>query len=232
MVNWEELKHIHVIRKLEEILAQWFHTDIFFVDDRGQVRNYDPLDRQREFKNPLAASLLPKEKGRQLVLSMMSQANERIYKGGEAHVVVPGPCGVESVFVSRIAVGDDFLGSVVAYSFVDQAPGEQAIKQARGSLEAQGVDGDSFDTAIHKLKALTPAERKYFSELVDLVAQEIVTFHTEITKREERINALNNQLGNRYSYGSMIGKSKPMQDLYGLLDKIKVSESTVMIQGE
>jgi transcriptional regulator with PAS, ATPase and Fis domain len=30
----------------------------------------------------------------------------------------------------------------------------------------------------------------------------------------------------------MIGKSKPMQDLYALLDKIKVSESTVMIQGE
>ena len=33
MINWEELKHIHVIRKLDEILAQWFHTDIFFVDE-------------------------------------------------------------------------------------------------------------------------------------------------------------------------------------------------------
>ena len=41
MINWEELKHIHVIRKLEEILGQWFHTDIFFVDERGAVRNYD-----------------------------------------------------------------------------------------------------------------------------------------------------------------------------------------------
>ncbi|HUP58109.1 MAG TPA: sigma-54 dependent transcriptional regulator [Bdellovibrionota bacterium] len=232
MVNWDELKHIHVIRKLEEILAQWFHTDIFFVDERGQVRNYDALDRQREFRNPLAASLLPKEKGRQLVLSMMSQANEKIFRGGEAHIVVPGPCGFESVFVSRISVGDDFLGSVVAYSFIDSDVSESARKQARSHLEAQGVDGESFDNAAQKMKALTPAERKYFSELVDLVAQEIVTFHTEITKREERINALNNQLGNRYSYGSMIGKSKPMQDLYSLLDKIKTSESTVMIQGE
>src|SRR6185436_7665031 len=124
MVNWEELKHIHVIRKLEEILAQWFHTDIFFVDERGQVRNYDPLDRQREFKNPLAASLLPKEKGRALVLSMMSQANERIYKGGEAHLVVPGPCGGENVFVSRIAVVAEFPGSGNAYSFDNQAPPE------------------------------------------------------------------------------------------------------------
>lgn len=60
MINWEELKHIHVIRKLEGILAQWFHTEIFFVDERGQVRNYDPQDRQREFKNPLSATLLRK----------------------------------------------------------------------------------------------------------------------------------------------------------------------------
>jgi transcriptional regulator with GAF, ATPase, and Fis domain len=30
----------------------------------------------------------------------------------------------------------------------------------------------------------------------------------------------------------MIGKSKPMQDVYSLLDKIRQSESTVLIQGE
>ena len=30
----------------------------------------------------------------------------------------------------------------------------------------------------------------------------------------------------------MIGKSKPMQDMYLLLDKIRQSESTVLIQGE
>jgi transcriptional regulator with PAS, ATPase and Fis domain len=43
---------------------------------------------------------------------------------------------------------------------------------------------------------------------------------------------LNSQLGNRYSYDQMIGKAKPMQDLYGMLDKIKNSESTVLVQGE
>jgi two-component system, NtrC family, response regulator HupR/HoxA len=85
---------------------------------------------------------------------------------------------------------------------------------------------------VSRLKVLTVAEKKYFYELVDLVAQEIETFHVEISKREDRINALNNQLENRYSYGSMIGKSKPMQEMYSLLDKIKNSESTVLIQGE
>ena len=80
-------------------------------------------------------------------------------------------------------------------------------------------------TPLTRLRVLNEGEKKYFYELVDLVAQEIVTFHTEISKREERINALNNQLGTRYSYDSMIGKAKPMQDLYSMLDKIRTSES-------
>src|ERR1700730_1029966 len=112
MINWEELKHIHVIRKLEGILAQWFHTDIFFVDERGQVRNFDPLDRHKEFKNPLAAALMPKEKGREWVVKCTAAANEQAYKSDQTHLPVPGPTGCEPVFVSRISIDNEFLGSV------------------------------------------------------------------------------------------------------------------------
>ncbi len=232
MINWEELKHIHVIRKLEEILGQWFHTDIFFVDERGSVRNYDPLDRQREFKNPLSATLLPKEKGRAWVMKAIFEANEKAYKSTEEHLVLQGPAGVEKVLVSRISVDNEFLGSVYAYSFVEKEISASERTAARARAEEMGLDGELFEQALTRLQGHTEAEQKYFRELVDLVAQEIVTFHTEISKREERINALNSQLGNRYSYDQMIGKSKPMQEMYSLLDKIRNSESTVLIQGE
>ena len=232
MINWEELKHIHVIRKLEEILGQWFHTDIFFVDDRGQVRNYDPTDRQREFRNPLCANLLPKEKGRELILKTISEANEKAYHSDQPHISMPGPLGIEQFVISRITIDQDYLGSVFAYSYIDSPLTVEQRAQARAAIELLGMDGEIFEQAVSHLKALNPAEKKYFYELVDLVAQEIVAFHTEISKREERISALNNQLGSRYSYGSMIGKSKPMQDLYSMLDKIKNSEATVLVQGE
>jgi transcriptional regulator with PAS, ATPase and Fis domain len=232
MINWEELKHIHVIRKLEEILGQWFHTDIFFVDERGQVRNYDPQDRQREFKNPLTATLLPKEKGRGWVLKWIAETNEKVFRDNQQHVVVPGPSGFEKVLVSRITVDNEFLGSVFAYSYVEKEVTPEDHARAKHAVTELGLDWDAFENAVSRLKPQTAGEKKYFHELVDLVAQEIVTFHTEISKREERINALNSQLGNRYSYDQMIGKSKPMQDTYALLDKIRASESTVLIQGE
>jgi len=232
MINWEELKHIHVIRKLEEMLAKWFHTEIFFVDERGNVRNYDPLDRQREFKNPLCATLLPKDKGRELVLKAISAANEKLFTSGKANMEVAGPGGVENCFISRVTVDNDFLGAVFAYSYIDEGVSNDVRAKAKAAVEVLGLDGEQFDLAVSRLRVLNPQEKKYFCELVDLVAQEIVTFHTEISKREERIKALNNQLGSRHSYDNMIGKSKPMQDLYGMLDKIKNSESTVLIQGE
>jgi len=232
MINWEELKHIHVIRKLEGILAQWFHTDIFFVDERGQVRNFDLLDRHKEFKNPFAALLMPKEKGRELVMKSIAEANEKVFKTDKPHFAMPGPAGVETVFVSRITVDNEFLGSVYAYSYADQPVTAEWKAKVKTWAEGHGFDADNFEHALTKLRVLNEGEKKYFYELVDLVAQEIVTFHTEITKREERISALNNQLGTRYSYDSMIGKSKPMQDLYSMLDKIKNSESTVLVQGE
>ena len=232
MINWEELKHIHVIRKLEEILAQWFTTDIFFVDERGQIKNYDPLDRKRDFKNPLSGVFLHKEKNRQHFFKAIADANEMAYKMDQSHFVTAGPGGVESMLVSRISADNEFLGSVIAYSYFEAEISPEAKSRAKKTWETSGLDSEELSRALGHFKVLTEAQRKYFYELVDLVSQEIVTFHTEITKREDRINALNSQLGTRYSYDSMIGKSKPMQELYGLLDKIRNSESTVLIQGE
>ncbi len=232
MINWEELKHIHVIRKLEEILGQWFNTEIFFVDERGAVRNFDPLDRQREFKNPLCATLLPKEKGREWLLPAMAEACDRLSRAGQAHMVVGGPVGLEKFVVSRIQAGNDFMGCVVAFSYIEGELSADQRTQARKKAESRGLDGEAFEAALARMKVLSDGQQKYFHELVDLVAQEIVTFHTEFTKRDEKIHDLSSQLGQRYSYDQMIGKSKPMQDLYSLLDKIRNSDSTVLVQGE
>ena len=232
MINWEELKHIHVVRKLEEILAQWFNTDIFFVDERGQIRNTRLNDQEKPFKNALTTALFRQEKGQALFRKTLMQANEKIFQGDQSQLSMAGPLGIETFFISRIHIDQEFLGSVVAYSYLEKEPSLEERGHSKSVLESLGFSQQVSVNAIQDCRVLAAAQKNYFYELVDLVAQEIVTFHTEITKREERINALNNQLGNRYSYESMIGKSKPMQELYSLLDKIRKSESTVLIQGE
>ena len=31
MINWKEMRELHVIRRLEGILAKWFHVESFFT---------------------------------------------------------------------------------------------------------------------------------------------------------------------------------------------------------
>ena len=123
MINWEELKHIHVIRKLEGILAQWFNTDIFFVDERGNVQNTDIADhkdKHKEFINPLSLAFLGRDKSRGLLFKAMAEANERVFQGDKPQLVMNGPLGIESLLVSRIVLDGEHLGSVIAYSFVEK----------------------------------------------------------------------------------------------------------------
>lgn len=231
MINWEELKHIHVIRKLEEVLGNWFNTDIFFIDEKGQFKNWEPGDKH-EFRNSLSGILAGKESGQRLLIDLAHKATEKIYRSEKPNLVHDGVLGPDRCVVSKIAVDNDFLGSVVAFPMLPNDLMSADKTKAKEMAKANDLDLGDVEKAMGKLKVIGGSDLDYFKQLVDLVAQEIVTFHTEISRREERINALNKELGTRYRYDNMIGKSKPMQDLYLLLDKIKQSESTVLIQGE
>jgi len=50
--------------------------------------------------------------------------------------------------------------------------------------------------------------------------------------KEKKISELTEVLGERHQYHNIIGKALPMQEIYGFLEKIKDSESPVLICGE
>ncbi len=231
MINWDELKHIHVIRKLEEVLGGWFYADVLFVDEGGEFRNWKP-GSNRELKSPICAALASQESGQEALKELADSAVEKISSVDKPNLMNSGILGVERYMVSKISVDGDCLGCVIAYPFLTSELTNADKNKIKDKAQHLGLNPTEIEKAFSKLKVLTGTEMEHFRQLVDLVGQEIVTFHTEITRRDEKINALNQELGTRYRYDNMIGKSKLMQDLYLLLDKIKGSESTVLIQGE
>ncbi|RYZ98562.1 MAG: sigma-54 factor interaction domain-containing protein, partial [Proteobacteria bacterium] len=156
----------------------------------------------------------------------------KLAKSDKPLEVVDGPLPNTKALFARVKIDNEFLGTVCAWPFL---PGEltsadkDALKKATIAL---GLNANDVERAVESLKPVADANLYYMQELVQLVAQEIETLHSEITSREDRITALNKQLGVRYRYDNIIGKSKPMQECYTLLDKIKNSDSTVMISGE
>lgn len=231
MINWEELKHIHVIKKLDEILSSWFNTAVLIADAHGTIHNHVKGEKP-SCNNMLVQLLLQAPDGQEFLEAYSTRICAKLASSDKAFEVVDGPLPNTKAIFAKVKIDNEFLGTVCAWPFLPAdltSADKEALKKA---AIAQGLNANDVEKAVESLKSVSEGNIHYMHELVQLVAQEIEVLHQEISSREERINALNKELGVRYRYDNIIGKSKPMQDCYTLLDKIKNSDSTVMISGE
>jgi two-component system response regulator HupR/HoxA len=231
MINWEELKHIHVIKKLDGILSSWFNTAILISDAHGVILNHQKGEKPN-CNNLLVQLLLQSANGHEFLEHYSTGLAQKFTNSEKPFEVVDGPLPNTKAIFAKVKIDNEYLGTVFAWPFLPSeltSSDKDALKKSAISL---GLNANDVEKAVESLKAVTDSNLYYMQELVQLVAQEIETLHQEISTRDERINALNKELGVRYRYDSIIGKSKPMQECYTLLDKIKSSDSTVMISGE
>ena len=230
MINWNDFEHIHVIRKLKQILGSWWNIDVIFTDEKGRIRGLD-LDHPK-LNNPAVAEILKKESAREHLQTNIGEIINDLKVSGNPHIIKKWDTGAYDMAVVPIMIENDFVGTVVAMGFLKDEASASRLNEVKERLAVLGAPAKAIESAVHCVKCLSDHDRGHFVELVELVSQEVVTLHLEITSRENRISELNKELGSRYKYENMIGKSKPMQSLYGLLDKIKNADSTVLIQGE
>lgn len=230
MINWDEFEHIHVIRKLKQILGAWWNIDVVFTDERGQLRGFD--QEKTQFNNPAVAMLMQKETAKSSIGELVVKTIDDLRTSQNRYSLKKWDMVGFDVGVFPILIENDFVGTVVATGFFREQNHAPRLEEIRERMAAFGMSADTIEKSLGKLKYLDDHDRVHFCEICELVAQEIVTLHLEITSRENRIKELNKELGNRFKYDNMIGKSKPMQSLYALLDKIKGADSTVLVQGE
>ncbi len=230
MINWDEFEHIHVIRKLREIISKWWNIDVFFADDRGNLKIVEK-GQKREYSNQVVNLLLQRDEGFESLADFARGVVADLRKTQEKDFRKEWlPNFTASAF--PIVIDNEFMGGVLCIGHFRDGIGDGQKKELVKSLAHFNLPHQEIELAVAKIRALGKDELSYFTELSDLVSQEISTLHKEIGLRDERINELNKELGIRYKYDNMIGKSKPMQEVYALLDKIRNSESTVMVQGE
>lgn len=229
MINWDEFEHIHVIKKLKHILGAWWNIELLFTDERGHLRNFD---RSKLTANPAVTAFLQKDSAIDNLAESVAKSVEDLRLSQNRYSIRKWDLAGFDIAVCPITIDNEMMGTVVALGFFKDNVASARIPEIRERLAAFGASADLIDQGVSRIRYLDDAEREHFLEVVDLVSQEVVTLHVEITSREDRIRELNKELGSRYKYDNMIGKSKPMQSLYSLLDKIKTADSTVLIQGE
>jgi two-component system, NtrC family, response regulator HupR/HoxA len=230
MINWDEFEHIHVIRKLKQIVGSWWNIDVVFTDDRGKLK-LNSINAGTFF-NPSTSSLLKKESVIESLSECINKSIQDLKMTDNRFTLKKWDAVGYDIAVFPIVIENDFMGSVVAIGFLKDTTEPNRLNDIKERFGVFGLNTSEIEDSVSKINVVHEQDREHFVDLMELVSQEVITLHLEITTRENRIKELNKELGSRFKYDNMIGKSKAMQNVYSLLDKIKNSETTVLIQGD
>ena len=230
MINWDEFEHIHVIRKLKQIVGSWWNIDILFADDRGKLKINSAISHG--FSNPSTPLLLKKDSVVESLTENINKALESLKLSDNRFVLKRWDEVGYDIAVFPIVIENDLMGCIVAIGFIKDEAESNRLHDVKERLAVFGLNEEEVQNSVSQIKVIHEQDREHFVDLTELISHEVITLHLEIANREDRIKELNKELGSRYKYDNMIGKSKAMQNLYSLLDKIKSSETTVLIQGE
>ena len=231
MIKWQDMGKLHVISKLEGILGKWFDVEMFYTDSHGKLWS-DHTNKDYAFKSHFMKVQMQSAYGHEFLSEDVDKMVDHLSSGSEEVMIYQSRFKHVKGVAFPVKFDGDFTGAVFVYPFVlDTVTTAEMDELKKQMVECGSSESDAF-AACEKIKKMWPREMEYVKELTGLLAEEMVTFHEEISKREDQIHELSSQVGEKYRYHAMIGKSKKMQAIYSLLEKISNSESSVMIQGE
>jgi len=230
MIDWKSIKELHSTKSLEKIVGQWYGLDVLYVDHQGRVQFvHQP---EYPFKSPFFKLQMSHSFGRDWLEADIEKVFESFNESQEPCVefdaFFPGTHG----YAHKVVVDGEFCGAVFAYPYFKETSTSEDMEKCVHKMIECGISEVDAKAAVEKVKKFSGRYYNEMKDLIAIVADEVGTFHSEISKRESRIMDLNSELGNKYRYHNIIGKSKRMQQVYHLLSKVSNSESTILIQGE
>ncbi len=136
--------------------------------------------------------------------------------------------GLEEIAVPVIVDGD-YLGTLLCGGFAASGSDMREIDRRVQPLALSPVD---YAPARDNHPQLSPEEISFVTELLEAAVEEIATHYSDVLRRTRGASDLESEFTIRHAYDGLVGRSRRMQELYGLLDRVIQSDSTVLIQGE
>ncbi len=231
MIDWKNVTDLHVSKRLEDIIQKWFGVDLFYTDKHGNIQT-DIFNKEYDLKSPFFKTQLSLSYGQEYLKQDVENVITELQESDKQCMYFDTFFPHVRVFSAKIVVDGEFQGAVFAYPYVKDSISTSELETIKHKFLECGANDEDATQAVDSLKRVQLHEVQYIRELVALVGEEISTVSEEIMKREKRILDLNSELGNKYRYHNMIGRSKNMQQIYHLLSKISNSEATILVQGE
>lgn len=220
-MHWTNIDSTHVINKLKDLLKSWWNIEILLVDSNGVMHQNTENKSMLEHLKPILKhpDFLKKITSVNLIAlkELKHLQSNYIYKEA-LHM------GLESLHIP-IRSQEEVLGSVVAIGFKHKTPDET------NHLKYLSLPSAQLDQVSSNLSTILNLEDNHLIDILNSIAEEIQLIYTELSNKEKILSEITKE-DSTFRYGDMIGSSKKMKELYGILNKIKLADSNILIQGE
>jgi len=163
---------------------------------------------------------MPEEKKRRGKYKVGEGITGKVFESGEP-VVVP-KIGEEPLFLNRTKWRGDITKQNISFLCVPIKIGKNVI--GTFSVDRLFDEGVSFEEDV-RLLTIIASMIAYAVKLNQMMEQEKARWITEKTKLQE-------ELEERFNITHLIGKSRPMEEVYRRISHVAKSNATVLIRGE
>ncbi|MHB1845671.1 MAG: PocR ligand-binding domain-containing protein, partial [Deltaproteobacteria bacterium] len=229
MIDPLRFEELLIVRKIKEKIRKWWRIELSFADATGFV-----VDHKKGVVIPPHSRLCEASLGCREGFGRCNRSIEKAVRDlagqKEMKAVLVDQCHMGlHIIACPIVTEDRFHGAIFACGFLgEQAKGERGAL-VQGNALAEGLVIDAPEAAYAGVPTLSAQDMDYFKDLLETTVEEIVEFSRTVDQKEARIAQLSRELGGRYQFGNIVGKSAAMQRLFSVLEKVVDSESTVLV---
>jgi two-component system, NtrC family, response regulator HupR/HoxA len=216
-IGWNDVLNLRVVRHLGKLVAQRWQLGITFISGEGTKITSDAsrvYTRERRLCGLVRAQAA--DRCRDALVTVV----EALRSSALHSTIVNCHAGLREI-AAPILVDGEYQGCVLAGAYL---PTNGAVAGVQ-----LPVCGDDVAQALATVPRLPASDEEYLRQLMELLAEEIAIFPGEVAASDRRHAA---GRATRYVYSEIIGLSRPVMEMYHLLDKVIDSDSTVLIQGE
>ena len=230
VMNYEEFERLHVVRRMRQIVGNWWKVQLNFTDSRGFLRGV-PQGRFFNPANRVCAFITQNQEG---FKDCMSTARMCTASTSESSSPRSSTCHAGfSTLTIPIRIEGKYMGALFADGFLMQETSAEQKLKLRTYLSSKFPNNaQALENYIDSLPVMSKKEVSYLTELVDVVIEEVLTLRKTLSESGERLEALSQELSEKWDFGKMVGRSQPMVNLFKLLTKVCESDATILVTGE
>ena len=219
---WEKVLGLRISKKLVEVCNNWGFNIRYFNSHAQEIKSI------YKSENTLCGLIEQNPQAKhEADLCIKKLAQEA--KDSKRSLIEKCPAGL-TVLVVPIINNDNCLGFVMAVGVFDHKPTDKESQELRAHASAFNIDLKEYEERFQNVPIITQEKLEVFKGLLETMVEEMVSYQREISKVEAQHSYP--EIQKNFDFSSVVGKSPPLLKIFGTLEKIIPSDSTVLILGE